>query len=49
MFIDDVSRMNQILNKVDEKPRKKKQSEIFETRKEVSKKSNYHRKRKRKV
>ncbi len=49
MFIQDVAQMNQILNKVNEKPRKKKQSEIFETRKEVSKKSNYHRKRKRKV
>ncbi len=49
MFIDNVNKMNEILNKVNKKPRKKKQSEIFETKKEVSKKPNYNRRRKRKV
>ena len=47
MFIQDVKKMNEILKKVDKKPRKKKQNEIFEMK--PQKKRNYNRERKRKV
>lgn len=49
MFIQDVEKMNKILNQVEKKPRKKKQSEIFETKTATEKKRNYNRERKRKV
>ena len=45
MFIENIKKMNEILNKVNKKPKKKTQSEIFE----LEKKRNYNRERKRKV